>query len=292
MIKSMTGYGRAKQQIGDITVSVEIKSVNHRYFEFSPKLHRNFAFLEDKLKNAVQNKVSRGKIECIVQIDAPEAEEAVVQLNISLAKAYIDAFTKLSEEFGIENDIKLSDLALKTDIFTVHKEPANEELIWNAVSQVLDEAIDAFVAMRETEGKQLSEDIASRCDIILKFVEEIDQRSPIVVSEYFEKLAQRIKELLHDAKVDEQRLLTEAAVFADKTAVTEETVRLRSHIDQMKSLLNSCEPVGRKMDFLVQEMNREANTIGSKCQDTAIASLVINIKAEIEKIREQIQNIE
>ncbi|HPP68388.1 MAG TPA: YicC family protein, partial [Clostridiales bacterium] len=228
----------------------------------------------------------------IVQIDAPEAEEAVVQLNISLAKAYIDAFTKLSEEFGIENDIKLSDLALKTDIFTVHKEPANEELIWNAVSQVLDEAIDAFVAMRETEGKQLSEDIASRCDIILKFVEEIDQRSPIVVSEYFEKLAQRIKELLHDAKVDEQRLLTEAAVFADKTAVTEETVRLRSHIDQMKSLLNSCEPVGRKMDFLVQEMNREANTIGSKCQDTAIASLVINIKAEIEKIREQIQNIE
>ncbi|HOL79874.1 MAG TPA: hypothetical protein PLA10_07610, partial [Clostridiales bacterium] len=135
MIKSMTGYGRAKQQIGDITVSVEIKSVNHRYFEFSPKLHRNFAFLEDKLKNAVQNKVSRGKIECIVQIDAPEAEEAVVQLNISLAKAYIDAFTKLSEEFGIENDIKLSDLALKTDIFTVHKEPANEELIWNAVSQ-------------------------------------------------------------------------------------------------------------------------------------------------------------
>ena len=292
MIKSMTGYGRAKQQIGDITVSVEIKSVNHRYFEFSPKLHRNFAFLEDKLKNAVQNKVSRDKIECIVQIDAPEAEEAVVQLNISLAKAYIDAFTKLSEEFGIENDIKLSDLALKTDIFTVHKEPANEELIWNAVSQVLDEAIDAFVAMRETEGKQLSEDIASRCDIILKFVEEIDQRSPIVVSEYFEKLAQRIKELLHDAKVDEQRLLTEAAVFADKTAVTEETVRLRSHIDQMKSLLNSCEPVGRKMDFLVQEMNREANTIGSKCQDTAIASLVINIKAEIEKIREQIQNIE
>ena len=174
----------------------------------------------------------------------------------------------------------------------MHKEPANEELIWNAVSQVLDEAIDAFVAMRETEGKQLSEDIASRCDIILKFVEEIDQRSPIVVSEYFEKLAQRIKELLHDAKVDEQRLLTEAAVFADKTAVTEETVRLRSHIDQMKSLLNSCEPVGRKMDFLVQEMNREANTIGSKCQDTAIASLVINIKAEIEKIREQIQNIE
>lgn len=292
MIKSMTGYGRAKQQIGDILVSVEIKSVNHRYFEFTPKLHRNFAFLEDKLKSAVQNYVSRGKIECAVQIDAPEAEEAVVQINTSLAKGYINALKKFADENGIDFDIKISDLALKTDIFAVHKEPANEELIWNAVSQVLAEAVKSFVAMRKVEGRQLSEDIKSRCDYILSLVEQVEERSPVVVSEYYEKLTARIRELLSDAKVDEQRLLTEAAVFADKTAVAEETVRLRSHIDQLNSLLSEKEPVGRKMDFLVQEMNREANTIGSKCQDTGIATLVINIKAEIEKIREQIQNIE
>ena len=292
MIRSMTGYGRACELIDGMNITVEIKSVNSRYLEFSSRVYKNYSFLEEKLKAYVSKLVSRGKVECSVQIDTIEADDVVVQLNESLAAGYLQAVNTLSEKFGLENDYKVSNLARHTDIFAVRKAPADEEKIWNAVRTVLESAVKAFVAMRETEGAKLRDDVLSRADTILSYVEKVEKRSPETVREYNEKLLGRIRELIGDVNVDEQRLLTEAAVFADKIAVAEETVRLRSHFDQLRSMMTLDEPIGSKLNFLLQEMNREANTIGSKANDIEIARTVIDIKAEIEKIREQIQNIE
>ncbi len=292
MVRSMTGYGRACELIDGMNITVEIKSVNSRYLEFSSRVYKNYSFLEEKLKAYVSKLVSRGKVECSVQIDTIEADDVVVQLNESLAAGYLQAVNTLSEKFGLENDYKVSNLARHTDIFAVRKAPADEEKIWNAVRTVLESAVKAFVAMRETEGAKLRDDVLSRADTILSYVEKVEKRSPETVREYNEKLLGRIRELIGDVNVDEQRLLTEAAVFADKIAVAEETVRLRSHFDQLRSMMTLDEPIGSKLNFLLQEMNREANTIGSKANDIEIARTVIDIKAEIEKIREQIQNIE
>ncbi len=292
MIRSMTGFGRAQDTVDGITVTVEIKSVNHRYFDFSCRVPRNYGFLEEKLKAFVQSKVTRGKIECYVQLEAQEAEECIVKVNHSLAKGYIDALNEISETYGLENDVSTSVIAKNHDIFSVHKSDADEKLIWNAVSTVAQAAVDSFVSMREKEGEKLKDDILSRCDIILDNVAFIEKRSPQTVLEYNAKLLERMKNVLADVQVDEQRILTEAAIYADKIAIAEETVRLRSHIDQMHDFMNSEVAIGRKMDFLVQEFNREANTIGSKAQDVEIARKVIDIKAEVEKIREQVQNIE
>ena len=292
MIRSMTGFGRAQETVGGITVTVEVKSVNHRYFDFSCRVPRNYGFLEEKLKSFVQSRVTRGKIECYVQIEAQEAEECIVKVNHSLAKGYIDALNEIGTEYSLENDVTVSSVARNHDIFSVHKSEADEELIWQAVSTVASKAIDSFVNMREKEGQKLKDDILSRCDIILENVSFIEKRSPETVVEYNNKLLERMRNVLSDVQVDEQRLLTEAAIYADKIAVAEETVRLRSHIDQLRTFLESDEAVGRKMDFLVQEINRETNTIGSKCNDVEIARKVVDVKAEIEKIREQIQNIE
>lgn len=292
MIRSMTGFGRAQDTVDGITVTVEIKSVNHRYFDFSCRVPRNYGFLEEKLKNFVQARVTRGKIECYVQIEAQEVEECIVKVNHSLAKGYIDALNEIGEVYGLENDINVSAVARNHDIFSVHKGDAEEEVIWKAVSTVATAAIDSFVAMREREGEKLKADILSRCDLILEKVSFIEERSPQTVIEYNNKLLERMQNVLSDVQVDEQRLLTEAAIYADKIAVAEETVRLRSHIDQMHEFMKSEVAIGRKMDFLVQEFNREANTIGSKAQDVEIARRVIDIKAEVEKIREQVQNIE
>lgn len=292
MIRSMTGYGRALEVIDSMSITAEIKSVNHRYFEFSSRTPRTYGFLDEKLKSYVQSKVSRGKIECYIFIESLEAEDCTVEINHSLASGYIKALSELSERYGLENDTTVTSVAKYHDIFSIHKEEADEERIWQAVKAVLDKAILSFVSMREAEGEKLKNDILSRCDTILEKVAFIEERSPETVKEYNEKLLERMKNVLGDVHVDEQRLLTEAAIYADKIAVAEETVRLRSHISQMYEFMKSEAAIGKKMDFLIQEFNREANTIGSKAQDVEIAKRVIDIKAEIEKIREQVQNIE
>lgn len=288
----MTGYGRAQKLVDGMDITVEIKSVNHRYFEFSSRLPRNYGFLDEKLKSFFNSALARGKMECYVQIEAVEEPDTLISLNHSLVKGYLDAYKELADTYGIENDIKVSNISRVSDIFMVRKQAADEDRIWAAVSDVAKAALDGFVAMREREGARLRDDVLSRLDEIISNVEFIEKRSPETVAEYNEKLLGRLREMLGDAHIDEQRILTEAAIFADKIAVAEETVRLRSHISQLRSFLDSSEAIGKKMDFLVQELNREANTIGSKAQDVEIARRVVAVKAEIEKIREQIQNIE
>ena len=292
MIKSMTGYGRSQQLADGMNITVEIKSVNHRYFEFSSKLPRSYGFLDEKLKSFFMGKLTRGKMECYVQIETVEEPDTIISVNHPLVKGYLDAYKEISETYGLENNIKVSDISRVSDIFSIRKQAADEDKIWAAVQTVAQEALNGFVAMREREGERLKDDVLSRLEIILENVAYIEERSPETVKEYNEKLLGRLRELLADAHIEEQRILTEAAIFADKIAVAEETVRLRSHISQMRSFLEADEAVGKKMDFLIQEFNREANTIGSKAQDVEIARRVVAIKSEIEKIREQIQNIE
>lgn len=294
MIRSMTGYGRAQATVGTINVTVELKSVNHRYFEFNSRVPRNYGFLEEKLKSYVGSLIARGKVECYVSVENLEDSDVEILVNHGLASSYLKAYRELADrnELDIRDDLAISSLVRNSDIFTVHKQEADEEKIWDAVKSVAADAVAKFIAMREAEGEKLKNDVLSRAEFILRKVSVIEERSPETVKEYNDKLLSRINEFLSDVQVDDQRLLTECAIFADKVAVAEETVRLRSHIDQLGQFLNSTEAVGRKIDFLVQEMNREANTIGSKAQDVTIARCVIDIKAEIEKIREQIQNIE
>lgn len=292
MIKSMTGYGKSEQTIDSLNVTVEIKSVNHRYFEFSARVPREYGFLEEKLKKYCNSLITRGKVECYVSVEDLEEREMEVNVNKTLAAGYVKALKELSERFGLKDDISAVTLSRYPDVITLHKASEDEERIWNAVKTVAETAVSKFIEMRETEGSKLRGDILSRADYIIECVEFVEGRSPETVREYNEKLKQRMKELLGDAAVDEQRLLNEAAIYADKIAVDEETVRLRSHISQLREFMNSNEAIGRKLDFLVQEINREANTIGSKAQDVDIAKKVIAIKAEVEKIREQVQNIE
>ena len=292
MIKSMTGYGRSQMLVDGMNITVEVKSVNHRYFEFSSRLPRSYGFLDEKLKSFFMGKLTRGKMECYVQIETVEEPDTIISVNHPLVKGYLDAYNELAETYGLENNIRVSDISRVSDIFSIRKQAADEDKIWAAVQTVAEEALNGFVEMREREGSRLRDDVLSRLEIILENVSFIEERSPETVKEYNEKLLGRLRELLADTHIDEQRILTEAAIFADKIAVAEETVRLRSHISQMRTFLDSDEAVGKKMDFLIQEFNREANTIGSKAQDVEIARRVVAVKAEIEKIREQIQNIE
>lgn len=292
MVKSMTGYGRCEETVGGRRITVELKSVNHKYFEFSPRVTRGYGFLEDKLKSYVQSRVARGKIDLFLSIETLEDADVVVSVNHSLAAGYIAALREITERYKLPDTVTVNSLSRYSDIFSVHKAPEDEEAIWTAVQPVAEKAVDAFIAMRETEGRRLYEDVMARAAVILELVGKIEARSPETVKAYRERLEMKLREVLSDTAIDEQRILTEAAIFADKVAVAEETVRLRSHFEQLKSLLGAEEPSGRKMDFLVQEMNRETNTIGSKASDSQIAYMVVDIKAEIEKIREQIQNIE
>lgn len=288
----MTGYGRSEQIVDGRAVIVEIKSVNHRYFEFSCRTTRGYSFLEEKLKSFLQGRITRGKVDAYISVEALESAQTQVLVNHSLAEGYVQALRELAERYGLRDDISVSTVSRYSDIFSVHKAPEDEEAVWNSVQQAAKEALKNFLAMREAEGERLRADVLSRAGTIMKLVDEIETRSPQTVAEYQERLRQKIQELLGDNTVDEQRLLTETAIFADKVAVAEETVRLRSHFRQMEEMMKADAPIGRKLDFLVQEMNREANTIGSKAVDSKIAYLVVDIKAEIEKIREQIQNIE
>ena len=292
MIKSMTGFGRAVAETDGYVITVEIKSVNHRYFEFSSRIPRQYGFLDDKLKSYINSRVSRGKVECYVSIDALNTEAAQVVVNNTLASAYVSALKELSKNYDLKEDFGASTVTRFQDVLVVKKADEDEEKIWSYVKSVTDTALDKFIAMRTVEGEKMKNDISSRADYILSCVEYIEKRSPETVKEYNDKLVERVHDLIGDVSLDEGRVIQEVAIYADKVAVAEETVRLRSHLDQLKAFINADEPVGRKMDFLVQEINRETNTIGSKANDVDIARKVVDIKAEVEKIREQIQNIE
>ena len=291
MVKSMTGYGRAQKLIGSRDITVELKSVNHRYFEFSCRVPRSFGFLEEKLKSFVQQRVSRGKIDCYVGIVSDE-EAGTVKVNRALASSYLAALRDLQTETGLEDDIRLSTLVRFSDLFTVEKNEADEDEVWNAVAEVAGEAAERFVAVRAAEGGRMKDDVLSRLEAVERLTAMVEEQSPKTVEDYRAKLYQKLSDVLADRSVDEGRVLTEAAVFAERIAAAEETVRLRSHIAQYREILSTGGAVGRKLDFLTQELNRETNTIGSKAQDLAVARAVVEIKSEIEKIREQTQNIE
>ena len=292
MVRSMTGFGRANALINGLDVTIEIKSVNHRYFEFSCRMPRAYQFAEEKLKALCQQSISRGKIELSVFVEETAESSTQVEINHPYAKAYMAAIKQLCKEYGIKNDVKASAFVGNNDIFKLRRSVLPDEQVIEALLTVADEAIKNFVDMREVEGERLLKDVLSRADTILSKVALVEERSPETVKAYRERLEQKVRDLLETANIDEQRIITETAIFADKIAVDEETVRLRSHIKQLESFLNAEGPAGKKLDFIVQEMNRETNTIGSKAQNVEIAHIVVDIKSEIEKIREQIQNIE
>lgn len=292
MIMSMTGYGRAEQAFEQYDITVELRSVNHRYFEFSIRAPRQYAFLEDKLKKLCQSRISRGKVDMFLSIVSHDNEGVEVEVNHPLAKGYIDALSEIAETYGIPNGVNSAVISRFADVFTVNRVAVDEDKLWSDVADVANRAVDAFIEMRRKEGEKLREDVLIHAQNILGYVAEIEAESPNTVAAYRSRLEEKMRELLGNAQVDEQRLLTETAVFADKIAVDEETVRLRSHFKQLETMLSSNSAVGRNIDFLIQEMNREANTIGSKSQNVKIAHTVVAVKSEIEKIREQIQNIE
>ena len=293
MIKSMTGYGRAKREIGGRNILVEIKSVNNRYLDCSIKVPKIFGFLEDKIKSYLSAKgISRGKLEVYVSIDILEEIGISVELDTAYAASYIAALRRLSAEFGLTNDITTMAVAANRDIFSVKKADEDMEREWNNLLPVLEEATSAFIASREREGANMKADIEAKKRRVMDLAAKIAPLSEADVKNQYAKIEARIKQLIGDVSVDEARLITECAIFADKIAIDEELVRLASHFEAFDGILASNEPVGRKLDFLLQEINRETNTIGSKACDVAIAKIVVEIKSELEKIRDQIQNIE
>ena len=293
MIKSMTGYGRARAMLHLRDITVEVRSVNNRYLDCTVKMPRMYAFAEDAIKQCVQQAVSRGKVDVYITVDASAADVAKVTVNRELAGQYAAALRELAQVCGQETySVSPETLSRFPDVLTVTKADEDLETVSADLCTVLREALDAYNAMRAVEGKKLAEDISHRLDAILDNTARVEQRSPETVAEYRAKLTARMQEVLQSATVDPQRILTEAAIYADKVAVDEETVRLRSHVAQLRTMLESDEPMGRKMDFLIQEVNRESNTIGSKCSDVAIAKVVVDLKAEVEKMREQVQNVE
>ena len=292
MVRSMTGYGRAREMRGGRDITVEVRSVNNRYLDCTVKMPRAYIFAEDAIKTRVQKAVSRGKVDVFVTIDATGADETVVSVNEALARGYYEALTRLKESFGLEGSITPDMLAKFPDVLTVTKAEEDVEAIAADICAVLDDALAAYNAMRAVEGEKLALDVSSRVDTIEETVSKVEAQSPQTVAAYRQRLEAKMQEVLQSTTIDESRILTEAAIFADKVAVDEETVRLRSHIAQLRDMLQSGEPVGRKLDFLIQEVNRECNTIGSKCNDLTVARDVVNMKAEVEKIREQVQNME
>ena len=292
MLRSMTGFGREHIMFEGREILVEIKSVNSRYYEFSSKLPRAYGYIDEKLKTLLANKISRGKVEVSVSIFNQVGTDAEIEVNEPLARQYVEALRGVSETLNLRDDLSLTSIMRFSDVFTVKKTIEDEETVWEQVKQVAQAALDKFITMRETEGAKMHDDIASRLQFIEDTVAKIEAQSPETTKAYREKLFAKIKAVVEDRSIDDARVLTEAAIFSEKTAVDEETVRLRSHLSQYRSLIEQDIPVGRKLDFLTQELNREVNTIGSKCQDLEITRMVVDLKSEIEKIREQIQNIE
>lgn len=293
MILSMTGYGRAEKQLHGRILTLELRSVNARYFEYSSRMPRAFVRFDDMLKKTVNSRVTRGKLELSLQCRDVEGQDQRITADTALARGYLQAIHTLSQELSLPDDtIGLRDLLRFPDILSAAPVQPDEQQLAADLQEVLEQALTRFVAMRAAEGDKLQEDILSRLDFLEEAVGQVEQDSAQRLEKYTARLYERLKVLLEDRTVDDARVLTEAAIFADKTAVDEETVRLRSHIRQYREILQTGGPVGRKLDFLTQELNRETNTIGSKCQDIAITRLVVDMKAEIEKIREQIQNLE
>lgn len=295
MVKSMTGYGRGEQSFDGFQVTVELRAVNNRYLDCSVKMPRAYIFAEDAIKTRVQGSVSRGKVDVFVTIANTGGDALSVTVNEELAEGYLNALQRLyvlGADRGVQREYRAIELARFPEVLMVEKQAENLDQVKDRLLTVLDEAILDFNSMRAREGERLCADILGRADTIEKLLEEVEARSPQTVAEYRARLEARMQEVLQNVQIDEERLLTEAAIFADKVAVDEETVRLHSHLDQLRGLLSAGGAVGRKLDFLIQEFNREANTIGSKCSDLEITRHVVDIKAEIEKIREQVQNLE
>ena len=292
MIKSMTGYGRAQGSFSGGDITVEVKSVNNRYLDCGVKLPRGYAYLEESIKALVQKSISRGKVDVFVTINAAGADNVTVSVNTPVAEGYLAAMRQLVEQYGVADDISASVFSRFSDVFLVEKQEQDENEVKSAIGGVVSEALSAFDTMRTREGQALKADLLQKAGGILTLVSMVEERSPITVKAYRERLTAKMQEVLADRQIDEARIIQEAAIYADKVAVDEETVRLRSHVDQLQTMLREGGVIGRKLDFLMQEMNREANTIGSKANDVSMAQTVVNIKSEIEKIREQIQNIE
>ena len=292
MIRSMTGYGRGEGILHDRAITVELRAVNNRYLDCSVKIPRLYVFAEEAIKAQVQKRVGRGKVDVFVSIDSSAADKVEVTLNRPVADGYYAALTQMRDTYGLRDDISVSLLSRFPDVFLVEKEQGDADVVAQDILQVLEQALTDFNAMREREGQKLAEDVRAKAASIAALVSKVEERSPETVSEYREKLRQRMEEVLENTQLDESRILTEAAIFADKVAVDEETVRLRSHLSQLEDMLEKGGAIGRKLDFLIQEFNREANTIGSKCSDVALSRVVVDLKGEIEKIREQVQNIE
>ena len=292
MVLSMTGYGRTGAVLHGRDIKVELRSVNSRYLEYSSRLPRSCFFLEDKLKKLVAARVSRGKVELSLSIQNVTAADTVVSVNWGLAEGYRAALTSMVERMDLKNDVTVGMLARFPDVLTQTAAPTDEDALWQDVESIANQAIDAFVAMRAAEGEKLKADVESRLQTVEALVGQIEQATEGRVKAYSDRLYARLQELLEDRNIEESRLVTEAAIFADKTAIDEETVRLYSHVAQYRQILELNEPIGRKLDFLTQELNRESNTIGSKCNDVAIAQVVVGLKAEVEKMREQVQNVE
>lgn len=292
MALSMTGYGRGEDMLNGRNIIVEIKSVNSRYFEYSSRMPRSCIFIEDALKKAVNASMSRGKAELFVSLHSTEEADTKIQANLPVARGYYEALADIARDLRIDNDITASSFLRFSDVFVMQRSETDEDMLKADVLSVAEKAIQNFTEMRGAEGSKLGRDIESRLYALEVMLNEVVQGSSERVERYTQKLQERLNEILADRNIDEARLLTEAAIFADKTAVDEETVRLNSHIKQFREILQQEGPIGRKLDFLTQELNREVNTIGSKCQELEITRLVVGMKAEIEKIREQIQNIE
>lgn len=288
----MTGYGRVQQTEYGYRILLEIKAVNHRFFEFSARVPRMYGYLEEKLRTYAQQFITRGKVDAFLTVEPVNGAGTSVSLNTRLAESYINALRELQAQFGLLDDLSVSTVARYADLLSVEKTAEDEEDVWEAVRAAAEAALGELVRMRESEGSRLQADMTARSARIRTLVEQVEERSPQTVSAYHARLAAHMREVLADTKLDENRILMEAAIYADKVSVAEETVRLKSHLSQFGAMMESSEPVGRKLDFLMQEMNREANTIGSKAADVEIAGMVVEIKAELEKIREQIQNIE
>lgn len=291
-MNSMTGYGRSRQVLDGREITVEIRSVNHRYLEYSARIPRMYGYLEEKLKTFLQSSMSRGKVEVTVTIQNLTGGDTVVQINQALAKGYLDAMRSQAEYLGLKDDLTLSTLTRFNDVFTLQKLEEDQQVIWNSVQQVAQQALDQFLEMRRREGERLKLDLLQKLELLNGHVASVEEQSPKTVAAYRERLLQKMEELLADRCIDQQRILLEAGLYAEKIAVDEETVRLKSHLEQFAQMMEQSGPVGRKLDFLVQEINRETNTIGSKAQDLAVTRRVVEMKSEIEKIREQIQNIE
>lgn len=292
MIKSMTGYGSAKGTVEGIEVSVELKSVNNKFLDTSVRLPRSFIFAEESIKSAVQSHISRGKVDVFVTVDTSMADDMIVRVNEPLLKGYLEALNHIAEEYKLPNDVSTMSVSRFPDVLSVEKKELDADAVAKGIKAIAEKALCDFDLMREREGEKLKADVLDKLATIEKLVAIIEENSPKTVAEYRERLLNKMHEVLGTAGVDETRIITEAAIFADKVAVDEETVRLRSHMSQLKTMLDGGSPIGRKIDFLLQEFNREANTTGSKCQNADIAHVVVDLKSEIEKIREQIQNIE